>query len=144
MHNICNYTHIECQNDGRECEQVRQQHVIHRQLDQRVQGVEECSYDLIKCHGCTELMSAIGRMIKDIEVTPSLWPMAGYTSQPVARPVRCRRLTLVFPCLRWYWIRQEQKTHVQPQLFFACRLFSLTSCDGWNRMQVWTSGWTTG
>ena len=59
MCNICNFTH-----DGGECEQVRQQHVIHRQPGQRMQEVEECSFELIKCHGCTELMSAIGRVTK--------------------------------------------------------------------------------
>ena len=88
-----------------------------------MQEVEECSFDAIECHGCTELMSAIGRMTKDIEATPSLWHTAGDTSQPVARPVGCRRLMLVFPCLRCYWIRGEWRTNVQPQLFFARRPF---------------------
>ena len=79
--------------------------------------------ELIRRGNFYGMTSTIGRMTKDIKATPSLWHMAGDTSQPVARPVGCTRLMLVFLCLGWYWIRGESWTHVQPQLFFARRPF---------------------
>ena len=46
-----------CEHVRQLARQVRQRHMIHRQPDQRMQEVEECSFDLIECHGCTILVS---------------------------------------------------------------------------------------
>ena len=90
-----------CEHVRQLARQVRQRRMIHQQPDQRMQEVGECSFDLIECHGCTVLMSAIGRMTRDSEATPSLWHRAGDASQPVARPV-----WILYWVLYWvvYWV----------------------------------------
>ena len=75
-----------------------------------MQEVEECSFDVIKCHGCTELMSEIGRVTKDIEATPSLWHMAGDASQPYTSiPV------IAAQCTDWVYTCKNQRTGSCPR-----------------------------
>ena len=83
-----------------------------------MQEVEECSFDVIECHRCTELMSAIGRMTKDIEATPSLWHMAGDTSQPYTSiPV------IAAQTRDWVYTCKNQRTVSCPRQLVGIALF---------------------